>query len=340
MSIPAIQELIAGQQIDAELLSQFIDFNNGQVVQRFECEYWDYKRQLYPLDDRQAVAELARDVLAFHNTRGGYIVFGITKQFTAIGIHDHAALELESTVVNEKIRQYIGTTFYCKYATISGNIGGVKKTFAAILIPARKGTAIPVARNAPEPDPLFKKGDLFLRANDKSKRAETDLELSFLYSPVEAELLVGRQQLSPYVPRPGVRLFKGDYIELIGKDTRLPKVNQTIDALLYEKWDVVLLNGIGGIGKTAVAIEATRRLAEDSQQPFGGIFSISCKTEQLTPYERRGLKPEVVSYEEFLREFLNHAVWDGPFPERPDEREKPCPGNHHRQACTPLYRQL
>jgi len=46
-------------------------------------------------------------------------------------------------------------------------------------------------------------------------------------------------------------LFQGDHKEFIGKETREPKVADAIDALVFGKWDIVLLHGVGGVGKTA-----------------------------------------------------------------------------------------
>ena len=184
-----------------------------------------------------------------------------------------------------------------------------------IFIPPRKGTAIPIGRNAPGPNPAFKKGEFFLRANDRKKRAQTNAELSFLWSPAEPEVVVGSHQLRSVSPRSGVKLFVGDYKEFIGKETREPKIAATIDALIYGKWDIVLLRGVGGVGKTAVAIEVTHRLANEYQEYFGGIISMSGKTEELTPYERRGIKPEIASYEEFLRQFLINTEWEGDMPD-------------------------
>jgi tetratricopeptide (TPR) repeat protein len=322
MSILAIQELILKGLLDDTLLSHFIDLDNGQVTQKFECEYWDYKREFYNLDDPRAVAELATDVLAFHNTRGGYVICGITNDFIPIGIHPQLALETDSSKVNDKLRSYIGSTFHCKYAVLTPAVGGTHKAFAIILIPPRKGTAIPVGRNAPGPDPFFSKGQFFIRVNDKKKRAETDDEMAFLFSPARPELTVGAHQFEHRWAAPGYKLFLGDYRELLGKETRVPKVAETIDALVYDKWDIVLLSGVGGIGKTAVAIETTRLLYEDYRQAFGGIFSVSCKDQELTPYAWGHLQPDIICHDDFLREFLNYADWDGNIPPSVEAKEK------------------
>lgn len=322
MSIAAIQELIARQSINAELLSHFINFDTAEVTLRLESEYWDYKRDLCNFQDSRAVGELARDVLAFHNTRGGYIICGIANDFTVLGVHDQLAQSIDSGRLNDKLRGYIGPNFHCRYTTIKRAFGGARKTLAIIFVPPRKGTAIPVGRNGPGQPPMFKKGELFLRANDVTKRAESNSELEFLYSPAQPEVIVGSHQLKAIFPRPGFRLFQGDYKEFIGKETREPRVSEAIDELLFGKWDIVLLRGVGGVGKTAVAIEVTHRLEKEYAGHFNGIFSISGKGEELTPYERRGIQPEMVSYEEFMRQFLHSSDWDGDIPETLAEKEK------------------
>jgi hypothetical protein len=207
MSILAVQELIGKGLLDDTLLTHFIDFDTGQVTQKFECEYWDYKRTLYNLDDPKVVAELAADVLAFHNTRGGYIICGITNDYVPIGVHPELAQEIDSGRLNDKLRSYIGATFHCIYAVPTPAVGGARKAFAIILIPPRKGTAIPTGRNAPGPDPLFTKGQLFLRVNDQRKRAETDEEMAFLFSPARPELTVGAHQLEHRWGHPDTSYF-------------------------------------------------------------------------------------------------------------------------------------
>ncbi len=88
MSIAAIQNLVTRQALDDEVLSHFINTKDGSVALRFESEYWDYKRELFDLDKNSSVAELAADVLAFHNTRGGYIISGITDDYVVLGVHE------------------------------------------------------------------------------------------------------------------------------------------------------------------------------------------------------------------------------------------------------------
>lgn len=84
--------------------------------------------------------------------------------------------------------------------------------------------------------------------------------------------------------------------------------------MIYDKWDIVLLAGVGGIGKTAVAIETTRLIYEHYRQVFGKIFSVSCKDQELTPYAWGHIQPDIVCHDDFLREFSNYSAWEGPIP--------------------------
>ena len=172
MSIAAVQELIAKQALDQEVLSHFVDFDRGEVTLRFESEYWDYKRALPNFDDPREVAELAADVLAFHNSRGGYLIYGITDDFSVLGIREQDGTQVDSNILNSKLKRYKGETFICRYSSIPAVVGGTRKVLGLILIPRRKAIAIPVeAKSA-----IFNKGELFLRSNDTRKRAQSDAE--------------------------------------------------------------------------------------------------------------------------------------------------------------------
>lgn len=323
MSLVAIKELIHRQVLDEELIQHFVDLRSGHVIHRFESEYWDYKRELCDIDASEKLAELAADVLAFHNSRGGYIIFGITDDFAVLGIHDDGALEIDSNKLNKKLRKYIGESFHCRYAAIASAIGGTRKTLSVILVPPRNGIGVRTGCAAPGAEPMFKKGELFLRANDRKKRAETDADLLYLFSPPEPEVIVGPRQLRIDVPRPGFRLFRGDYGRFVGDTTREPKIARTIEELVLGKWDIVLLRGVGGVGKTAVAIEATQRIATDPslKDAFGGIISLSAKSEQLTPFDRNPIEPEISSYDQFVHQILVNCDWDGDIPKQLYEKE-------------------
>jgi hypothetical protein len=323
VSLVAIRELIAKQSLDRELLSHFVDLASGGVNFRFEGEYWDYKRDLVDLDSNDEVAELAADVLAFHNHRGGYILYGITNEFIVLGVHPDAAIKVDSNKINQKLKKYIGISFYCRYSTLVSPIAGTRKTIGVIFVPPRQSAGVPTSCKAPGQRPLFKEGEFFIRVNDARKRAETTAEYAILYSHPEPEVVVGSHELRTYSPRPGIRLFMGDYkgTGFVGEITRKPLIDRVMEDLLFGKWDIVLLRGVGGVGKTALAIEITTRLAELGEK-FHGIISLSAKSEKLTPYDREDIRSQIISYDQFLRQILNNAEYEGDIPQAVPEKEQ------------------
>jgi tetratricopeptide (TPR) repeat protein len=237
-----------------------------------------------------------------------------------LGVNDEVASAVDAAVINSKLRKFIGHSFHCRYTTIRLPIGGTRKTLAVIFVTPRKGLAVPVGCNAPG---LFKEGEIFLRANDARKRAQTDADFLFANTVVEPDVLVGSSQLRTESPRPGVKLFKGDYATFFGEVTREPLIASTIDQLILGKWDVVLLRGVGGVGKTAVGIEITRRLAyrEELKRHFGGIISLSAKNEQLTAYDRKPIDAEITSYDQFLHKIIINSDWEGNVPQEISQKE-------------------
>ncbi len=322
MSIAAVQEFIAKGKLDTELLSHFIDLSRGEVTLRFETEFWDYKRTLPNLDDPKELAELAADVLAFHNSRGGYLIFGITNDFSILGVHNSTDSDLDSNRLNSKLRRYVGDTVNCHFASLPLNIGGTRRILSAILVPRRLGIAVKTHSKSD----IFSDNTIFLRSNDSRKKAQTDAEFLEMFSAPEPEVIVGSHQLKTYSPRSRYRLFLGDYSStgFIGDVTRQPIIERTLDELALGKWDVVLLKGVGGVGKTAVATEVTNRLANEEQwrKFFEGIVSLSGKSEQLTPFERNAIRPDITSYEAFLRQIILTAEYEGDIPRTIEELER------------------
>jgi tetratricopeptide (TPR) repeat protein len=322
MSIAAVQEFITKGKLDCELLSHFIDLARGEVTLRFETEIWDYKRELPDLDNPKRVAELAADILAFHNSRGGYIIYGITNDFSILGIHGPEGQDLDSNKINSRLRRFVGSSVICHYACIPLTIGGTRRSLATILVPRRKGIAVKTQVKSD----VFNEGVLFLRSNDSRKIAEANSEFLELFTPPEPDVIVGSHQLKTSSPKPGFRLFLGDYAStgFVGEVTRQPIICRTLEELTLGKWDIILLKGVGGVGKTAVATEVTNRLTYDEQWQtfFGGIVSISGKSEQLTPYERSAIASEVTSYEGFLRLIILTAEYAGDIPRKVEDMER------------------
>src|SRR5207253_1060282 len=113
---------------------------------RFESENWDFKSGCpgHGAGNQQAWSEIAADVLAFYNTGGGVLFFGIDdSSFSYCGTKS----EIDTKLFNDKIRRYCGDKFFvtnCRaFLDRSGRYLGMA------IIPKRGLQVIPFFANAP-----------------------------------------------------------------------------------------------------------------------------------------------------------------------------------------------
>jgi hypothetical protein len=60
------------REMSPRLLNDLLTHDRTRVIHKDESDYWDYKQELR-LDNPSQIAQFAKDVLAFHNTRGGVL---------------------------------------------------------------------------------------------------------------------------------------------------------------------------------------------------------------------------------------------------------------------------
>jgi predicted HTH transcriptional regulator len=140
---------------------------------RTETELWDYKRNCPPVgrSSENAWAELALDVLAFHNNQGGVIFFGIDDNFNFTG----ATYRLDSKMLNDQLRRFLPDSIWVDYNREF--IGNDQRYLGVALIPPRGPLPSSFRSSAPEINGRrrFVKGDSARRVNDSSEHL-TDSE--------------------------------------------------------------------------------------------------------------------------------------------------------------------
>src|ERR1039457_1915639 len=80
-----------------------------------EDELWDYKENVPPIGKGHEPewAKLACDVLAFHNNKGGILIFGIrNRDFSFVG----ATHSIDTKLFNDKMRRYVGDRFWVSFS--------------------------------------------------------------------------------------------------------------------------------------------------------------------------------------------------------------------------------
>ena len=131
--------LISADPLSNEALQMLIAY-------REEDLYVDYKESFDPNNNKQWL-ELTKDIMAFANTHGGYIIFGVRhKPFEVSGLEDSIiAFLTETNNILQKVNRFVGPAFTDirtkKYETDDGNI-------AVIYVPESKGRTHIVVKEA------------------------------------------------------------------------------------------------------------------------------------------------------------------------------------------------
>lgn len=238
---------------------------------RTENEILDYKEKL-PMISAEAIewAELAKDILAFHNTRqGGILLFGVKNEDYSIEGLSTKTRGIDSKIVNDKVRKYVGDQLWVEmYNPIPcGN-----KELAILIIPPCFGSLKRFLSNGP-----IKKGkNLFLADGSAIRKHDSSVTLS----PEEAD----KMSLSDTEKQYGLyRINTGNY-RLLAPDNdfiRREKYCEEIKkGLSKSRVACVTLTGIGGIGKTSLAVWAVNE--EYVQKNYDYIVSITAKDRELT----------------------------------------------------------
>jgi len=252
---------------------QSLQSSEGVFIER-ETELWDYKSVLGPTKLDQA--ELVRDILAFHNTFGGYLFFGVSddglvsgsdsicEQTTRQLLRNYAAVDVPISVAHHKIRG-------CEVHLI--------------IIPKRSPNDVPVAISKVGPDvtggrPIFKPGDIFLRSNDSSQLIRGSDDLRFLmgerrHSADNAVRKIGARITPNNLPDRSVVFNR-----FFGRD----EVKEALWTWLADPMSRYrVLAGPGGVGKTSAAYSFCEEVCIEPPLGFEQVVWLSAKRYQFSP---------------------------------------------------------
>ncbi len=247
--------------------SALLNKNRTETLRHDETEYWDYKETI-DLENPIEIARLAKRVLAFHNSRGGAIIYGVKDNYDVSGVA--IGKTVDANKLNQKLRQYIGSTFSLFQDTIAIPNNRV---LWLVFVPPKESVPVAVASNGPLNEKNrneIRKGEFYVRVNDTVKLCA---------EPNEIYRLLGNVSLSHIeaylydVDDPFFRLLAPHCERFVGRQNQLNKVR---DALLRSRHPIIALDGVGGVGKSAVAIEIVRNLYDAQKYMF--IVSQSAKS--------------------------------------------------------------
>ncbi|MBT9583868.1 ATP-binding protein [bacterium] len=262
-----IVQSLKTRELSPQLAGALLSPDGKRVLRHDETEYWDYKEML-PLDSPQAVASFVKDVLGFHNAQGGLLIIGVSDDFRPVGVTRTRVLDTNR--LHQKIRRFVGPDLFLFQDTIALPN---RRVLWLIFVPKRQEAPVPVQSNGPQTGPgryLVGRNDYYVRVGDEVRKCIDPADFERLFRGARS----GHMQAYAYeVDEPYFRLLTPHCQHFIGRSRLLLEVQE---ALLHTRHPVIALDGSGGVGKTALAIEVMRGLYDMKSHMF--LISNSAKT--------------------------------------------------------------
>lgn len=261
-----------------------------------ESELWDFKKSApgHGRANEAAWAQIAADVLAFHNKEGGILFFGVDESaYTFCG----TPTDLDSKKFNDKLRRYVGDAFWVTYSKEFITQNGLH--LGILLIPKRNfrvhlAHATAAIQNAGD-KPYFDSGDLCVRESDETKIFRKERTEQYLK---EHNLPSADYRFA--VDRPGFRILRPDYRQFVYRKEICPLILKALDD---PKSFITSLLGFGGLGKTALATWAALEVYEAKKFEF--IISLSAKDRELTSGGIQRVEAQLSSFDTLLDAILH-----------------------------------
>lgn len=255
----------------------------------FERELWDYKLKQPTQTKGNAAdpnskaaidrewANTVKDVIAFYNSYGGYIIFGISDSPKKVVGYTG---EFDVDELNKRVTGYSKVLIECSFQVLSVAVDDTQHDIGVLHIPQRADTEhITVIRKDGPQDgngkPLFPKGTIYLRKSDSCTRAEEPEDFHFLTS-------AGRRSLSFATAKPlstptlnhNLPPRDPSFMRFIGRDADTVSLwNWFLD----EHSPLRLVAGLGGIGKTTLVREFTEDVVRTSPSGVEKVVWLSAK---------------------------------------------------------------
>ncbi|MEK6279361.1 MAG: RNA-binding domain-containing protein [Acidobacteriota bacterium] len=263
----SIVHSLKAREMGSNFVDTLLSHNRTQLLHKDESDYWDYKEQLR-LDTPSEIARLAKDVLAFHNSKGGVLIVGVDDDYRVTGIP--RPYVIDTYKIKEKLQKYTGPNILLFQNTIEVPNNRV---LWLVFVPKKDGMPVPVATNGPHDSsgrPEIRQGEYYMRLHDQSILCKEPSQLERLFTGASIAHL--RAYLYD-IDEPYFRLLAPYCDRFVGRQEQILEVTEA----LRRRHPIVALDGPGGVGKTEIAIEVARRLHNAREYLF--IVSQSAKTQ-------------------------------------------------------------
>lgn len=260
---------------------------NGSSCAPTECDQLDYKLKIN--DDEVGLAETCRDIAAFYNMYGGYIVVGIAEHgnetFEVVG----AETGFDVDRIKNKLKDFIGERVLITQEACAWAISPAESVQVFVLnIPARSSEDRPVAFLKDGPGKgakgrrIFEKDEIPIREGDETTTARGAKVVEIWESRPHPILSATESRSAPPLSRISHNLPDRNIIcpQVMGRKDALEHLWRWLpDDLSHVK----VLAGEGGIGKSSIAYEFADQVSLLGRQAFHQVVWLSAKQRQFRP---------------------------------------------------------
>ena len=260
---------------------------DGSFVPK-ESLLWDYKESISV--EANALAKTVLQIVSFHNTCGGYLVYGV-KELVKDKEFVPAALDLSQVnpgQIRKKIKSLTGCTIDITFKELTYSLNNIQHKAGLIYIPKREKSSNPVSfiKNGPEKKSgklLFRTDEAYFRHFDECIKASTASDWQTLFSSREfnpsygLDSELGERDVSRVTHNlPDRNLICSEFV---GREGLLSRLWEWLsDDLEYTK----ILSGDGGKGKTSIAYQFCRSFIQSPPSGYERVVWLSAKDKQFS----------------------------------------------------------
>ncbi|PZL85021.1 ATP-binding protein [Pantoea sp. ARC270] len=254
---------------------------DGTILAK-ECELWDFKKTFE--DTKDAYLKTLKSIISFHNTYGGYIIYGVEELEKDTSFHFCGIKKklIDQQKLRGQFDRYFSQRLDLTYEEILFQSGAEDILIGLLHIPKRNKKTHSIAATVDGTDSknkiILAKDATYIRKIDECKQVISELDFEFLVSErnfvLDSESKVSRKNIIDH--------------NLPDKNFICPDFIGRFD-ILQELWSwlsddfqyVKVLAADGGKGKTSIAYEFCQLIIKSGTEIFEQVIWLTAKKKQF-----------------------------------------------------------